>query len=105
MTVKHMNKTVRIAEMVRTEPVIRDTVFINCAIIGPAMLFNVAARYVNSKMSHVGGTQADLFIEIEQDRTFFGAIRLEEVVFDQCRFEGIGWIMTREEIDKVAITD
>lgn len=85
-----VDDVVRIASLTVTSPQINGMTFVNCQIIGPAVL----ALLEGVEMSHCT-FEADvnaLFWEVPASRpVVYGAVGLTNVVFSRCVFQAIGF--------------
>jgi hypothetical protein len=87
------NKAVRVADLVVTTDVVRETDFVNCQIIGPAIVYFENCTLVN--VIFTGNLEAMLY-EVEESRPIQGVVVFDRCLFDQSRFERIGLIGTAE---------
>ncbi len=76
--------------------VIKDKVFEDCHIFGPALIFGLES--LTLEYSDLGGTADQLFIEVQSDRALIGVIGCKNVTFRRCKFHGIGIIHVRGQI-------
>lgn len=97
---------VRIASLTVTNYLIEGYTFINCQIVGPAVL----ALLGNVDMSHCT-YEADInsiFWEIDPDTrpVIFGAVGVQAVTFSQCSFKAIGFAGPRslKELMEAAVS-
>ncbi|MDO8613729.1 MAG: hypothetical protein Q7R32_13060 [Dehalococcoidia bacterium] len=91
--------TIRIADMVREDLVIRDRTFEECEIFGPAVLIPLGAGVLQE--CSFEGDPASVFWEIPSGRVAIaGAIGLQDCVFKRCKFRRIGLAGPPEAIEK-----
>lgn len=95
------DEVIRIAELTVREPHIDGYTFVNCRILGPAVLAVVA----DVALVHCT-FEADLnsiFWEIDPEArpTIFGAVGVTRTTFSACTFEAIGIAGTRELRDRL----
>ena len=84
------NRDIRLADLTRESVVIRNKTFINCNLYGPAM---VCLTEKTSSLSYCGieGEPDVSFIETINKKVI-GGIELEQCVFRNCKFRGVGFI-------------
>lgn len=99
LTASHLKGlTIRIADLVREDIVIRNKVFEDCYIYGPAMLALIKDNiFVENQM---GGSLESIFVPTENPK-IIGAIALENCVFKKCHFRNTGIIGLPAEIEKI----
>jgi hypothetical protein len=90
------DQVVTISSLTVTEPRISDYTFVNCRIVGPAVL----ALVEGVELRHCS-FEADinaLFWEIDPEARplVFGAVGVTDVAFISCTFQAIGFAGTRE---------
>lgn len=86
----------RITDLARDENIIRNKVFEDCNIFGPAVIslvFQNSLSYCNFQ----GSSPDSIFIEIQQNQAT-GAILFFNCIFRRCRFSKIGFIGKKNEI-------
>jgi hypothetical protein len=87
-----------IADFARRSVVIKDKVFEDCQIFGPAVLapFN-PGTFDDCSWAEAADPEAVLW-EVDPDReTYVGAIGLENCVFRRCHFARVGILVTPDE--------
>jgi hypothetical protein len=83
------SKVVRLTELAGDEAVLRDFVFIDCDVRGPAVILLRGSTLANSML---GGPADSVLWEIPAERMqVVGAILVENCTFEQCRFSGVGF--------------
>jgi len=86
---KLRDEVIRIAELTVNSNTMQDLEFINCRIIGPAVLLALGT----TSLLHcaLGGPIESLFWEIPPERTHvIGGVAVVNCIFSNCRFEEIG---------------
>lgn len=84
------DEVVRIAALTVTSPWLENLTFINCQIIGPAVLAFVSD--VDLRDSSFEGDLSSIFWEISPDRpTVMGVVGVRNVAFSRCSFRAIGF--------------
>jgi len=92
------NMTIRISDLVREDHVIRNRIFKNCYIYGPAM---IGVKNVNIFInSGIEGNYDITFIETT-NKLVIGVIEIQDCTFTDCHFRKIGFIGSPENIAKL----
>jgi hypothetical protein len=96
---RYENVTVRLADLVAEEPVVRRTEFHGCTILGPAVIVPVGqTRFEGTTFL---GDADSLSWEIDPARaTAVGAILVDSCTFELCTFDGVGVAGPRELLDR-----
>ena len=90
------NDPVRLADLTVNTPVIEGYEFINCRILGPAVIVPQGDTSI-VRCSWDAPDFAAIFWEITPDRPYIvGAIAVVNCTFSNCRFEGVGIAGNRE---------
>jgi hypothetical protein len=83
------DQIVRIVELVdgMAIPVLSEMTFQRCQIVGPAVILPLGnTQFLNSRMDHPD----EMLWETQPNRVYVGAIGVDNCVFDDCDFNGIG---------------
>jgi hypothetical protein len=90
LTASHLKGlTIRIADLVREDIVIRNKVFENCYIYGPATIFPIGkGRF----LENVFDTNLDSIFIITNQKNLVGVIGVENCSFINCHFQRIAFI-------------
>lgn len=89
------DKTIRIADLAREDNIIRNRIFEDCYIYGPAIvvLQGETIMIVNCSFAE---SLDDIFLTITKDRRLVGFIGCLDCKFIRCNFRGIGFLGTPE---------
>lgn len=99
MQVEHRNEVLRVADLTVTSPTIEEAMFVNCRLVGPAFLAIIDAVQLRSCTFDTAGLGLDAVLwEVDPPRPIVGATGLRAVCFEECRFEGVGFMATRPVI-------
>lgn len=91
MKLSYENEVVRIADLAVVDGMVRNCSFVNCLIIGPAVLAPLEGTSLQNNI-FTSPNAAAMFWIIEDGREeVIGAVGLEHCVFENCRFERIGF--------------
>jgi len=85
--------------LVRGTPLIEDHEFVDCEIVGPAIV--VPLDHVNINNVHFDAPPDALFYEVPPERTMVGVIGLRRVSIENCRMRQIGLMGTAESVAKL----
>lgn len=90
------DEVVRVAALTVTNPLIEGCTFINCQIVGPAVLALVDS--VNLTHCTFEAEVNALFWEVDPEARpmVYGAVEVREVTFSECSFQAIGFAGTKE---------
>ncbi|MBI3750365.1 MAG: hypothetical protein HY263_01755 [Chloroflexi bacterium] len=89
----------RITDLAVREPILRDKVFEDCAIFGPAVL--VLSEHVALGVTVMAERPSDMLFTLEPGRKVMGPIIVENCVFRRCRFVNIGLMADAEGIKQL----
>jgi hypothetical protein len=89
-------EVVRLVDEAGVDSVIRDRIFEDALIVGPAVI--ALLDRVTMANSSFEGDPDSLFIEIQPERGVIGVIGLVNTTFNRCRFQNIGIIGIPEAI-------
>lgn len=85
------NEIVRIADLAVVDGMVRNRTFINCLVVGPAVLAPLEGTSIENNIFTTPDARAMFWI-IEPNRPeIVGAVGLENCQFEECRFERIGF--------------
>jgi hypothetical protein len=87
---------VNLAEEADGGGMIQHRKFVHALILGPAVI--APLNRVNFLTNEFQGDSDALFIELAEDRQVIGVIGLQDVTFEECRFEGVGIAGTPDTI-------
>jgi hypothetical protein len=99
----YQERVVRLSELVgdRMPPVIEGFTFDGCHIVGPAVVALEATSPGSGGMSNCtfDGEPDALFVQLapEQEQVI-GAVLLKDCQFDNCRFQGVGFLDKGREL-------
>lgn len=90
------NEVVSITSLAVTSPLIQGYTFINCRIVGPAVL--AVLSEVSIEHCHFEADINSLFWEVDPATrpTVYGAVGIQDVSFSNCTFQAIGFAGPRE---------
>lgn len=91
-------KVVRIAQDVDVRSLITNTRYVDCEILGPAILAPLDT--VNFQDSNFDAPAEAIFYTVDPDRPAVGVIGLMNVEFRECRFKNVGIIAIADVITK-----
>lgn len=71
-------------------PLVRDLLFVDCDILGPAVVVLLGTSSITN--CSLGGEAIEILWELPSERqVVVGAIGLQNVQFDRCRFHAVGF--------------
>lgn len=83
----HRNEIIRIAELATTADVLRELVFEDCEIVGPAVLLILGSTQLLE--SSIDGPNA--VWDLDPNRGYIGGIGIEACLFQRCVFRRVGF--------------
>ena len=97
------NQKINIAELARDSMLVKDKVFVDCELIGPAIIHFKKSVITNCLFD---AKLENMFIVVDLPRVITGIVGFEECVFKKCKFSKIGIITDKggEEMFKKSIS-
>lgn len=97
-TREYRNTMIRITDLVVVEDVLRDVTFMNCEVVGPAVLAPLDGTTISGCSFDTEGESQLFWLVPSTRRSVIGAIGLLRVGFYSCRFRRIGLAVPEDRL-------
>jgi hypothetical protein len=88
--------SLRMTDLVPDDHVIRDRIFEDCHLYGPAMMVHLGGNSFTHCEFY--GRETAIFLEVPEDTEVIGAIGVENCIFRRCHFHSIGFILPPQNL-------
>lgn len=99
---EYRNEVVELAKLALNDPVIREVTFVNCTIVGPAVIVPQGNTTIRNCSWDAPSFDAVAWVISDSRDQVVGAIALDSCTLTSCRMQGIGLAVPASRYDEMA---